>query len=277
MKITRLLLAIFLICSTGILFGQSEQNINVQIVRDESNGRMNIIPCRVVLEALNGKKLDPVQIVETNTMKNMNSAKGTWLIGGYAASYALPSGSYRVNVLTPIAYQGNYFGGTPHDWTSKEFRIEVKEGKDIRLYVIPAHDGDGYSGGWILSEYPEQNKTLLESIKRLLVKANPTYFHSNDKFIYIGWARNAAQSYYIIYSTYIWGNSRATHLLSILNSKWEYMGNYSGVDVVPKMKQWSRIEFETGEDPKLGTGFDLANGPPPSVYIDGELYAFESQ
>ncbi|MBV1776278.1 hypothetical protein KSF73_11205 [Burkholderiaceae bacterium DAT-1] len=83
---------------------------------------------------------------------------------------------------------------------------------------------------------------------------------------------------YIIYSSeLVWGeSSRQTSRLVFLDAQCKFIGQYSHYTASSILLDGTKLLF-SDVDPVHGNSFDLANGIPKEIWIDGEIHQFWRQ
>jgi hypothetical protein len=91
-----------------------------------------------------------------------------------------------------------------------------------------------------------------------------------ETFTYIGDARTKSGKVYRVgFLTTLWGEAcRATNRLFIFSSDNVCLGQYGGISDPPIKIAGSVLYFPFNE--QVGNNLDLENGPPPTVWLDGE-------
>lgn len=107
------------------------------------------------------------------------------------------------------------------------------------------------------------------------MKANSVFFHSEDDYKVIGYIRTTQGRLLLVYTTYYWGNGRATNRLVVLTDGLTYLGNYGKLDIEPDKVEGSTLSFKTAEGPTTFTTVDFSKGPPKKIYLEGEFYDFD--
>lgn len=153
MKKLRLIAMIFV--STFPVPAQQVEKPNLVLVRNEDNGKMNILPCRLYIENDQGVSVLPekVSVIDLSGKQAPNRVrdKFVYLVGGDTANYTLKSGTYRILVKTPLSEQDRYLEAIAKDWVSEKKLITIPGNGIERFYIVPKSEESFYSGGWLFS------------------------------------------------------------------------------------------------------------------------------
>ena len=151
MTIKSVLLFSLLLVATRPGYPGDRAGHSLVIVREENNGRMNLLPCRVVLTDGKGVAILPAQLIIKNLagepQPDQKKRNYFYQLGGDTASAELAPGSYSIKIYTPISEQGKYLEYHEHEWVSKTFHFAIGNEKSTTLYVYPSVKGSTYSGG----------------------------------------------------------------------------------------------------------------------------------
>jgi hypothetical protein len=129
------------------------RNYSLKIFREESNGRMNIIPCEIFIQKdENLINTDSIIVIDkySNSVQKRVYLDHFYMIGGDIALVDIPKGNYIIKIITPKELHNEYLGNE-NDWNSEEYFIEINEETKKILYVFPGQN-NGYNGSWILSD-----------------------------------------------------------------------------------------------------------------------------
>lgn len=122
----------------------------------------------------------------------------------------------------------------------------------------------------VLADMKCEDKALNE-VKLILKAANPDYFPENVIIKKIG---NIQYEKIQIYVTeLIWGNLRSSKRLVLLSCSNEYLGNYY-IELLPTKLIDNQVIFDG--NPIEGNTIDFSNGIPKTIFINSEVYTFES-
>ncbi|GMO58043.1 MAG: hypothetical protein Ta2G_18060 [Termitinemataceae bacterium] len=148
-----------------VIFFQScltEKDSNIKIIREENNGRMNIIPSEIYIYQNNIllENINNVKIYDIDNKMLINQIKNNVIVlfGGNKAFFKLLPGEYSIKINTPIIEQQNYLEET-NNWESKLYNINIKHGEENILYIYPGINEKGYNGSWIISSLAPQSRT----------------------------------------------------------------------------------------------------------------------
>ena len=129
----------------------------IEILRDENNGRMNVIPCIIDLKKIDRTKKEDIGLLNYSVLgldgkkeKRMDKKGRLFLIGGDRAIVRVEEGKYRIGVYTPTEYQGEYVPDNTETWKSNYLDIEISGDRKYVLSVEPTANGSEYNGGWII-------------------------------------------------------------------------------------------------------------------------------
>ncbi|GHT70910.1 hypothetical protein FACS1894110_23150 [Spirochaetia bacterium] len=136
----------------------TEKDINIKIIREENNGRMNMIPSEIyiyqnniLLKNINNVKIYNIYDINNKVFINKIKNNVIVLFGGNMASLKLPSGEYSIKISTPIIDQQDYLGETGN-WESELYNINIKHGEENIIYIYPGSNEKGYNGSWIITK-----------------------------------------------------------------------------------------------------------------------------
>lgn len=134
----------------------------IEIYRNEDNGRMNVIPCIIRLEKLDGthrKAIEPsgyfVLGLEGKREKRADKKGGIFLMGGDHAFLRVVAGKYRIEVYTPPDYQEGYVSNNTETWHSNHLELRISGTKKLILLVEPTTKDGEYNGGWMIHLVPK--------------------------------------------------------------------------------------------------------------------------
>jgi hypothetical protein len=129
---------------------------NIEIIREENNGLMNIIPCNIYIY-----NNDMELIVHTVNVFTLYGdpmipeykyyVDYLFLIGGETIFLLLPDGNYFIKIVTPKEEQMEYLPDYDNDWESIIYNFKLIEDKYIEIKIIPGND-NGYNGTWTIEE-----------------------------------------------------------------------------------------------------------------------------
>ncbi|MFZ1082851.1 MAG: hypothetical protein WAO19_13110 [Candidatus Kryptoniota bacterium] len=129
----------------------------IEINRNENNGRMNVIPCIIKLEKLDGTKgktIEPLGYfvlgLDGKREKRIDKKGRIFLIGGDRGFLKVKEGEYRIGVYTPSEYQEGYVSNNTETWRSNHLDLKISGTKRYILSVEPTADGNEYNGGWTI-------------------------------------------------------------------------------------------------------------------------------
>lgn len=122
----------------------------------------------------------------------------------------------------------------------------------------------------VVGRQPTAN-VLYAHIKHVEMGSWPNGFW-DETFTYIGDAQaTSGKTYRIAYLRTIWGNScRATNRLFIFDGDNKYLGQYYGIMVDPMDIRITGAQVTFPFDANDGNSFSLENGPPDTVWLDGD-------
>ena len=128
---------------------------NLKIIREESNGRMNIIPCEIYIynndmELIDNKNVNIFTHINNLNIKHENRLYPGYfyLIGGETAFFILPNGNYYIKIVTSIEDQVEYLPDHNNDWESIIYNFKIMQDKYNEIRIIPGVGDFGYNGTW---------------------------------------------------------------------------------------------------------------------------------
>ena len=121
----------------------------IEIRRGENNGRMNVIPCVIKLEKIDGAKKEEIEPLNCFVLglggeqeKRIDKKGRVFLIGGDRGFLKVKEGKYRLGVYTPPEYQEGYVSNNTETWRSNHLDLRISGAKKYILSVEPtAKDG----------------------------------------------------------------------------------------------------------------------------------------
>jgi len=150
-----------LLFSTLFVAAQPLETANLIVVRNEDNGKMNILPCRIYIETEQGRTVVPEQVtvfdLSGKPAGNRIRSGFVYLVGGDTAKYILKPGKYRITARTPIVEQDKYLEEQNREWSSEVKTFEILRENIKELFVFPKSVEAFYSGGWKFSLYPNED------------------------------------------------------------------------------------------------------------------------
>lgn len=114
-------------------------------------------------------------------------------------------------------------------------------------------------------------ESLAKQLQGNAISTKPTYFHPEDKFVYLGEIDSIKGKLYFAVNTYSWGHDRVTRRLCVFDSAKKIIGDYYGVFLIPKVVKTSLVF--TLED--LTWTIDFRAGVIQKLIVKGEIYEFE--
>ena len=168
MKLIIILMIIMVIFSVSCRKNKTTENIdvsidlnnngeyfNIKIIREENNGRMNIIPCKIYIynnnmELINNKNVNIFTHINNLNIKQENRVYSNYfyLIGGETAFLILPNDNYYIKVVTSKEDQIEYLPNHNNDWESIIYNFNIMQDKYNEIRIIPGSGNEGYNGTW---------------------------------------------------------------------------------------------------------------------------------
>ena len=125
--------------------------------------------------------------------------------------------------------------------------------------------------------YGQVQVSQLSVFQQNAIKYYPDYFGTDNKFVILGYIlvdrKNVVFAYNVTFFGPTWG--RAIGRLILFNEEGLLLGMYSGVNVTPGSIMPGRKIIRFFAEPERGNVIDFSKGIPRSIWIDGEVYAYE--